>query len=336
MEPLVRARTLVGFTETIDALGADPCQVLADAGLSVDVVAKPESWISFRKVLSAYEIAARATRCPSFGLRLSAQRDLSFLGPLLLIFKYSETLESGLKSSVKYISVQNTGFHVSLSTNKETTSWIIKVPDALRAAGNQWVEESLLTALKMLRIFLGDEYTPTGITFRHQSESNAARFEQYFGVAAEFSSADDALIIDTASLGISNPIADQETFRFLSAYLDSRVNKNCDDIVGSVQALLRNLIPTGQYSIDVVADQLGMHRRTLQRRLEQTGPSYAEVLEQCRSNMATDFLATSNIPMVNLAHMLGYSDQSAFNHAFRRWHGESPRSWQQRNVGASF
>ena len=336
MEPLVRARTLVGFSETIDALGADSSRVLLDAGLPANAVANPSSWISFRKVLSAYEIAAKATRCPSFGLQLATQRDLSFLGPLILIFKYSDTLEDGLKSSVKYMSVQNTGFHVTLGTNKETASWIIKVPDTLRTLGDQWVEESLMTALKMLRIFLGDEYLPKGITFRHQPESDLERFAQYFGVDVEFSSINDALIIDRALLDVPNPVGDQETFQFLSAYLDSRVHKRSDDIVGSVRSLLRNLIPTGKYSIDVVADQLGMHRRTLQRRLEQTGPRYVDVLEQCRSEMATDYLATSNIPMVNLAHILGYADQSAFNHAFRRWHGVSPREWQQKKFGASF
>ena len=332
MEPLVRARTLSGFTETVEALGADSDQVLTDAGLNASVMANPKAWISFRKVLLAYEIAAQSTGRPSFGLQLAMHRDLSFLGPLILIFKYSDTLESGLKSGVKYISVQNTGFQVMLSTNKESACWIIKMPDSLRDMSNQWIEESLLTALKMLRIFLGDAYMPTGITLRHQPESEIQRFEQYFGKNVEFSSANDALVIDRASLDVPNPMGDQETFDFLSGYLDSRVQKRGDDIVGSVQALLRNLIPTGKYSIDVVADQLGMHRRTLQRRLEATGPRYADVLEQCRSEMAIDYLATSNLPMVNLAYMLGYADQSAFNHAFRRWHGVSPREWQQRNL----
>ena len=87
MEPLVRARTLFGFTETVDALGADSRQVLTNAGLDVNVVANPKSWISFRKVLSAYEIAAKSTGQSSFGRQLSGQRDVSFLGPRILICK---------------------------------------------------------------------------------------------------------------------------------------------------------------------------------------------------------------------------------------------------------
>jgi AraC-like DNA-binding protein len=48
--------------------------------------------------------------------------------------------------------------------------------------------------------------------------------------------------------------------------------------------------------------------------------------------MAQEYLATSKLPMGNLAQLLGYADQSAFNHAFRRWHGMTPRQWCERSV----
>jgi AraC-like DNA-binding protein len=70
-----------------------------------------------------------------------------------------------------------------------------------------------------------------------------------------------------------------------------------------------------------------MHRRTLQRRLKVDGLTYAELLDECRAKMAREYLATSKMPMSNLAYILGYADQSAFNHAFRRWFNMTPRKW---------
>ena len=123
--------------------------------------------------------------------------------------------------------------------------------------------------------------------------------------------------------------------QFLTDYLEARVYGNGNDTVTAVHNLLRDLIPTGNFSIDTVASQLGLHRRTLQRRLDRQGKNYLEVLDTCRSEMAIDYLKTSSLPLVNLAHLLGYADQSAFNHAFQRWYGMSPGEWQNINVSGS-
>ncbi len=126
-----------------------------------------------------------------------------------------------------------------------------------------------------------------------------------------------------------NPIDDQQVYGFLLEYLDSRVLDADEDLAAAVRSLLIKLIPTGKFSVDVLADQLGMHRRTLQRRLKLEGLTYAELLDESRSKMARDYLSTRNLPMGNLAYMLGYADQSAFNHAFRRWYGMTPRQWRR-------
>ena len=105
-----------------------------------------------------------------------------------------------------------------------------------------------------------------------------------------------------------------------------------EDLSAAVRSLLRKLIPTGKFSVDVLADQLGIHRRTLQRRLKLDGLTYAELLDESRSKMAQDYLSTRNLPMGNLAYMLGYADQSAFNHAFRRWYGMTPRQWRRHSA----
>lgn len=330
MEPLVRAAALHGLVETVTALRGDPDAVLRMAGINGRAVQQPESWISFRDLVAAYEYAATGTGCSSFGLRLTAERDLSYLGPLVLIFKYSDTLENGLRSSIKYLAVQNTGFEVSLDTGDDVANWVFKLPDNMRYQASQWVEESLLTSLKLLRVFLGDDYLPLEICCKHSAISDLKTYQEYFGMNVSFDAGYDGILVDRKDLDVSNPIGDRETFRFLNGYLESRVSRTNTGIAATVRSLLRNLIPTGKFSIDVVADQLGVHRRTLQRRLERSGSNYVELLDQCRSQMAIEFLQTSNLPMVNLAHMLGYADQSAFNHAFKRWHGRSPHAWRER------
>ena len=317
-----------GFGDLVVRLGADPKDILKRAGLDAGVVNRPDEWISFRSVVVAYELAAAATGCGDFGIRLSEHRDLSFLGPVVLIFKYSKDLEHGLSSSMNYMRAHSTGYTPVLEVGRDTASWRLELDDRVRAHANQWMEESLLTAIKVPRIFLGEGYLPKAVYCRH-AKVDGTDYERYFGSAIRFRAPFDGIILDRKDLKSPNPIDDQQVHGFLLEYLDSRVLRAEEDLSAAVRSLLRKLIPTGKFSVDVVADQLGMHRRTLQRRLSVAGLTYAELLDESRASLARDHLSTRNLPMGNLAYLLGYADQSAFNHAFRRWHGMTPRQWRQ-------
>lgn len=330
VEPQVRARALQGFSELLGELGADAESVLAEAGIGSARLQRPDGWMEFSKVVHAYEIAARVSGVASFGMQLAMKRDLSYLGELLLIFRYSDNLEGGLLSAAKYLSIQNTGFQVSLESEANEAVWAFRLDEKLSAETTQWIEESMLTAVKLIRVMLGEDYQPRNVRMRHAPISSGETYAGFFGNSVTFDAMDDALVLHRDVLKNANPLSDQHLFEFLTNYLDSRILTPTDDIVSAVSRMLEALIPTGKFSVDIVAEQLGMHRRTLQRRLDRAGKSYVEILDDCRSRMATDFLQSSDLPMVNLALMLGYADQSAFNHAFKRWHGVSPRYWRQK------
>jgi AraC-like DNA-binding protein len=198
--------------------------------------------------------------------------------------------------------------------------------ERLRAHADQWIEESLLTAINLTRIFLGATFVPQAVYCRH-AEIEGTDYEKAFGTTIKFRAPFDGIVLDREDLKSPNPIDDQEVYRFLLDYLDSRVLRAGEDLSAAVRSLLIKLIPTGKFSVNVLADQLGMHRRTLQRRLSEEGVSYAALLDECRAKMAQRYLLSSNLPMGNLAHMLGYADQSAFNHAFRRWYNMTPGQW---------
>jgi AraC-like DNA-binding protein len=248
---------------------------------------------------------------------------------MVLIFKYSKDLEQGLQSCIQYIRAHNTGYEPVLDIGRKTASWEMRLDNKLRAHADQWIEESVLTATKLARIFLGDSYQPKAVYCQHE-RIKGTDYPRYFGTAIEFGAPFDGIILDREDLRSPNPINDQEVHRFLLGYLDARVLRADKDLAGAVHSLLTKLIPTGKFSIDVVADQLAVHRRTLQRRLRDTGSNFAELLDECRAQMARDILLNSDVPMANLAQMLGYADQSAFNHAFRRWYKTTPSRWSER------
>ena len=91
-----------------------------------------------------------------------------------------------------------------------------------------------------------------------------------------------------------------------------------------VQQLITNLLPSGQPKIDAVAQELGMSSRTLMRRLADQGLTYKSLLDEVRRKLALQYLKDRRINLKQVAYLLGYSEASAFYHAFRRWTGSTP------------
>lgn len=77
-------------------------------------------------------------------------------------------------------------------------------------------------------------------------------------------------------------------------------------------------------SLQEIAAAEGMSHRTLQRKLRDSGSNFEELLRQVRYELALKFLADPQLTIRELATLLGFKEQSSFNHAFLGWHGSTP------------
>ena len=128
---------------------------------------------------------------------------------------------------------------------------------------------------------------------------------------------------------LARPIdqADTETHRLAISYLAS-FHAPGSSLTPRVIELIRGLLPTGQCRIETVADELAIHTRTLQRRLLQEQQSFDSLLDSHRRQLATRYLAEKGLRLSQIVGMLGYTEQSSFNRAFRRWFEQTPRAYR--------
>ena len=82
--------------------------------------------------------------------------------------------------------------------------------------------------------------------------------------------------------------------------------------------------------IDSISQKLAVSKRSLQEKLKNERASFRDLLKTTRKQMAVENLARQDVTICDVAFMLGYSDQSAFNHAFKRWTGQSPKAYSQK------
>lgn len=88
----------------------------------------------------------------------------------------------------------------------------------------------------------------------------------------------------------------------------------------------------GSARLATVAATLAVTPRTLLRKLADAGTSFQALLDQARYGLARDYLREPDLSLVDIAFLLGYQEQSAFNHAFRTWSGTNPGAWRMQEM----
>jgi len=174
------------------------------------------------------------------------------------------------------------------------------------------------------------------IFFRHAAPTTKAAHEEHFGCPVHFDSQWDALLISKELMLTPNQLADPAIVKFFDTHLDGELAELGDEI--SFERRVRNQISRalsqGIPTLSEIATQFGMSGRTLQRHLSDRGHSFQAVVDASRRELAERLLRETSYPLAEIAFLTGFSEQSAFNRAFRRWAGQTPRSFRLR-AGAS-
>jgi len=103
-----------------------------------------------------------------------------------------------------------------------------------------------------------------------------------------------------------------------------------DPLERDVRRVLAPRLAKGEADIDVIARDLAMSSRTLQRRLSAAGLSFHELIDTVRRETAEKCIANSSLSIAEVAYLVGYSEPAAFHRAFKRWTGVTPQAYRQR------
>jgi AraC-like DNA-binding protein len=101
------------------------------------------------------------------------------------------------------------------------------------------------------------------------------------------------------------------------------------ELVGRLNAAIGAELTGGNPRLESVARRLAMSPRTLQRRLADEGVQFNDVLDRMRLQAAKTYLSKRDVAGAEVAYLLGFAEQSSFNHAFKRWTGQTPTEYRR-------
>ena len=213
-------------------------------------------------------------------------------------------------------------------------------PDADPEANRPLVEFLLVSLLRLANLLAaGEDLAPRylhGVQFRHRSPSApvSQAYRQVFGPAElRYATPHTALIFDAQALELPVAYSDPELFRLLEQQAEAQLRALAteSDPVTRARAAIRRRLLGRTPNIQQVAADCATSRATLQRRLAEAGTSFRQLLEEQRRNSACELLREGQ-SIDTIAHLLGYGDAAAFQHAFKRWTGVSAGSWREQHA----
>ena len=325
---LVRAASLTGYVELAGTLRLNPYPLLEGSDCLVPAFNDPDMKIPADAVRQLLEDSAEQAHEESFGLRLAEHRLLSNLGPLALIVREGPTARKAVEALFKYIRLHNE----ALNPRIDEEDGIVTVRPEPRperpAPARQSVELSVGVLGRTLRTFLGDSWRPRAVCFTHRRATRSLCSQESLRFARRVRKRLQRHRVQRGNLEQPVPHSDQLMARYARQYLDALLINRELSMSDRVRELLWIRVPSGTYSLEAVAKQLGVSGRTIERQLKQDGTSFSTVLNQVRAEMVRQYVESAGRPLYVIAELMGFSALSAFSRWFRDEFGCSASEWR--------
>jgi AraC-like DNA-binding protein len=334
-DPYFRAWVLQGLSQTIAKLGGDVDAYADRFQLPLRLTGDADVQLPGDRLVRLLEACATDLSCPDFGLRAGFAQGRDALGPIALVALHCATVGEALEAIARYLNLLNSALELQLLSKRSGPhmSYQLKV---LRAGPSRQFEQwTLAVGLRVFRLITSDMASPKAILLPHAPLLPLAHYTNFFGCPVRFWQAGYGIDVFAADLRRPMSHNDPGLKDLLSGYIEKIADPAVNSLRDQIDLMVRKLLPTGRCTLETVAGHFYVSVRTLQRRLEQERLVFEDIVETARRAGAEQYLADPAARMSVVAGLLGYTTQSSFSHAFKRWHGMSPREWRKQRVADS-
>ena len=321
------------YLRYVETLDIDVSALLSSSHIATATLAQESERITGEQLQAFLANLIIATNDPLFGLKSGAFVEPSSYSVLGYITMTCATLEQALERIQPYeklvgdmgvTSIRYQPQHLAISWHCAYTFEDVR---------EQMVDNVFASWLAYARWLSGQDLGPVEVHLQRALPSAEIRdyYQQVFACPVLFEQQYNSLILPLEYLDISLRQPDHSLLQTLELHAAGQVSALGDTHSFSIQVkdIIRILLAKGITRKDMVAGQLNMSERTLQRKLQQEQTSYQKLLDEARLLLAQQYLTETQLPVDDIAMQLGFSEPRSFFRSFKRWTGKTPSVYKE-------
>ncbi|MCU0669269.1 MAG: AraC family transcriptional regulator [Myxococcota bacterium] len=323
--PYGSLNAILPLLEYLESEGFDLSAVLDRAGVPRSALEDVRIRLPQAKFELLWQAAIEASGDPALALRVSTLVKPSTLGVIGYLAAASESGRNAVELVKGLIPLFLEDFECELECSSEVA--FLRLRAGGETPASRFMTEYVIgLAITMSRALGATRSDPLEVRFSHAPPVYADEYQRILRLPVRFEAGEDGVLFPIAMLDTSNPSADAPLRQLLERHAADQLARimSSAPLPERLRAAILSMLPLGNLTAESAAAHFGMSSRTLRRRLREAGTSYQELLDDVRAELARRYLARERRGIDEVAHLLGFSEPSAFTKAFRRWTGQTP------------
>lgn len=269
---------------------------------------------------------------PGFAVRVGQQMKIEDYGVLGLSWKTCSWAGEIFDRSERYFKLLSNTYVFKVD-KEENLSNIYLYREPHRRGMELSNEATLSATVVVLKAITETDISPTQVTFKHNPPTDLNSHKEAFKCPVLFNQPYYSITYKTSDLELRTAKADESINRFLVERVEEETKGlvvAANKVAVDVEELIKDALPSGIPSIQQVGEYMGMSNRTLTRRLSEAGLTFRDLIRKTQEGVSKNLLKNTQRSIAEIAFETGFSEQSAFNRAFKRWTGISPSEFRKK------
>jgi AraC-like DNA-binding protein len=313
-------------------LGLDTKEILHVARLDAATLQDPDSRIPIEQVHALWNKAYELSKDPNLALHAIEVLQFGSYPVLDFLASSAPTIGAALAKVADYFPIINSVVRLPYEVGEHRVTYGVEAPSRPAVITRPYAEYTLAAVFLRTRGATNQRYPLMHVEFSHPRPPDISEHERIFECPVTFGADACRLVIARDVWDTPRTGGDSVLFSVLDTHARMLLEQlpTPADIVGRVRKAIESQLRGGDPSLESIARQLAMSPRTLQRRLRDHGVVFNDLLDAMRFRAAKAYLAQGDIAGTEVAYLLGFSEQSSLNRAFKRWSGQTPTEYRRR------
>lgn len=319
---LVSTAVLSGYEEVVRGLGGDPLPLMTQCAMEPH----PQGRIALRQVAKLLELTAAELDCPDFGMRLAeVQNGLQNMGSVRPALESARTIGDYYRYASAHMYVYSAGVDIHLEPLDQDRTLIRFHMNAADIIFRRQLMELFLAINRRDAIALsGGRVRPKEIWFSHARAAPQSAYDQHLGARVRFSQPFDGAVYGAHDMSVPIATHDPRVVEDTLRLIRKQHPRPRDATIEVKRAIHYCMAYLEDCTRESVSRLLGIHARTLHRRLQAEGRTFEDIRDEVRRTVVAHYLAQSDAALSDITEWLSYSEPTAFSRACRRWFGAAP------------